>query len=270
MLHHALTTRGAARGHDGWRWIVCLWVGLCLLAGVAHAQDTAPPPTGQSAPPLVSSDIPRMIEMGQHLVWQNNPALAPPGVKPDTSLSHAARNDAAAQAQRIFRAVVTRVPQNAQGWLWLGITLSQTLQYDKEHPKGQRVLTDAVLTEALDAYRTAYERAATDMVFVGYYGDALMELRRDFDTARKLWDSFLPVAKDDVQRVTALTQAGRACLNKAYFGKTGNTLTAEQAAAVYKEAQAYVNRAAQLVPKAECVRTMQGLLQQYRKYFMGK
>lgn len=266
MLHFRSTIGSAS----GWRWLLCLWVGACLLVGVAYAQDTAPTPTGQTAPPLVSSDIPRMIEMGQVLVWQNNPAVAPPTVKADTSLTPEARNEASAQAQRIFRAVVTRAPQNPQGWLWLGIALTQTLQYSKEHPKGEPMRTEPVLVEAMDAYRTAYERASTDIVFVGYYGDALMELRRDFDTARKLWDSFLPVAKDDVQRVTALTQAGRACLNKAYFGKTDKTLTADQVTALFKEAQAYVNRAAQIVPKAECVCAMQSLLQQYRKYLTVK
>lgn len=254
----------------GLRWLLLAWLGVCLLAGSARAQDTTPNPDGQTAPPLVSGDIPRLMEMGQCLVWRNNPDIAPPGTKSDPSITADARNEAGAQALRIFRAIVTRAPQNAQGWLWLGITLTNTLQYSKEHPKGERVLTDADLTEAMEAFRTAYERAPTDMTFVGYYGDALMELRKDFDTARKLWDSFLPVAKDDIQRATALTQASRACLNKAYFGKTDNSLTAEQTHALFQDAQTYVTRAAKLLPKAACVREMQALLQQYRKYLAGK
>ncbi len=253
----------------GWRWLFFAWLVLCL-AGIACAQETAPNPGGQTAPPLVSSDIPRLMELGQNLVWQNNPALAPPGVKVDAALSFEARNEAAAQALRTFRSVVTRAPQHAQAWLWLGITLTNTLHYSKEHPKGERVLTEAALNEGMEAFRTAFERQPTDITCVSFFGDALMEFRRDFDTARKLWDSFLPVAKDDIQRVTALTQAGRACLNKAYFGKTGNTLTADQSRQLFADAQSYVARAARIVPKAACVREMQALLQQYRSYLMGK
>ncbi len=257
------------RKSNGLRWLLVVWL-ICCLAPVARAQETAPPPDGQTAPPLVSNDIPRLLELGRHLVWQNNPALAPAGVKVDASLTPDARNEAAAQALRTFRSVVTRAPRNPEAWLWLGIALTHTLHYSKEHPKGERNLTDAEVNEALDAFRSAYERQSHDIAYVSYFGDALMELRRDFDTARKLWDSFLPVAKDDIQRVTALTQAARACLNKAYFGKSGNTLSAEQAKQAYLDAQNYVVRAAKIVPKAACVRDMQALLQQYRKYLTGK
>ncbi|HOS43332.1 MAG TPA: hypothetical protein PK794_06550 [Armatimonadota bacterium] len=257
------------RVRGGLRWLLVVWL-ACGLAAAARAQETAPPPDGQTAPPLVSNDIPRLLELGRHLVWQNNPALAPPGVKVDASLSPDARNEAAAQALRTFRSVVTRAPRTAEAWLWLGIALAHTLRYSTEHPKGARQLTEADVRDALDAFRTAYERAPGDIACVSYFGDALMELRRDFDTARAVWDSFLPVAKDDIQRVTALTQAARACLNKAYFGKSDNTLSAEQAKQAYLDAQRYVARAANIVPKAACVRDMQALLQHYRKYLTGK
>ncbi len=251
------------------RWLVALIL-LCGLGTLSlRAEENAPPPGGATAPPLVSTDLPRLLELGQMLLAQNNPATAPPGIKPDTHFTADERNTAGEQALATFQTLVKRYPQSAEGWLWLGIATTNTLRYAKERPAGELLLTDTQKTDGLDAFRHAYERAPKDIACVAFYCDALIELKRDFDTPRKVWDGFLPHARDDIQRVTALTQCARACLNKAYYGKAAN-MPAANVRRWYQTAQDYVRKAAKMTPKAAGVVKMQQLLTQYEKYLCGK
>lgn len=249
------------------RWLLAIILGVVVGVLPVCAQDPAPASGGEVAPPLVSNDLPRLLELGQTLMGQNNPLFSVDRGK--TTLTPEARNAAGEQALRTFQSVVKRYPQSAQGWMWLGITLTRTLRYSKEHPNGEPAATNEQIVEGLDAFRRAFERSPTDVNCVSFYGDALMEFRRDFDAARKIWDGFLPFAKDDIQRVTALTQAARACLNKAYFGKAEG-MDAVAIKRYYQDALTYTQRAAKITPKAACVQELQGLLKQYRQYLLGK
>jgi cytochrome c-type biogenesis protein CcmH/NrfG len=251
------------------RWLGVLVVIMLLVGtGAVSAQEKAPP-AGLVPPTTASDDLARLLEQGQQALATNNPDTAPPGIHPNLNSTPDERNAAGEQALSTFQTVVKRFPQSAEGWMWLGITLTSTLHYSKEHPNGEPAMTDANKADGLDAFRRAYERAPKDIACVAFYSDALIELKRDFDTARKVWDAFLPHAKDDIQRVTALTQCARACLNKAYYGKAKG-MAATEVRRLYKSAQEYVDRAAKMTPKADCVVKMQQLLAQYEKYLNGK
>lgn len=245
--------------------VFCI-VSVLLCAGAVLAEGTTPPPTTPNAPASVADDAARLLELGKLLMSQNNPCYA---AKP-AKLDFAARNAAGDQAVQTFQKVVKLHPQLADGWLWLGIALTETLHYSKEFPQGQAVTSESQLTDGVQAFRTAYERTPTNLICVSYYGEALMVYKRDFAAAGKLWERYLQVASTDVQRVTALVQTARAILNAAYFGKADKTMTADQVRTSFARAESYVVQAAKLCPAAADVKEMQALLQQYRKTLIGK
>jgi hypothetical protein len=231
------------------------------------AQDM-PSPTriNPVAPTAITENARRLLELGQLYMGRNNPAYA---CTPE-ELTAQQRNDAAQPALSTLQQLTTLYPKYADGWLWLGIALTETLCYSKQSPKGAPSSTPATITEGVRAFRTAYECNPTDLVCVTYYGDALMQYRADFDAARQLWENYFKIAKTDMQKVTALTQAARACLNKAYFGKIEKRLSPEQVKQEFQAAERFVQQAAAICPQAPHVTAMQGLLKQYRTTLYGK
>ncbi len=203
------------RNAGGYRWLAMMLLGLVCWTAPLHAGEHAPAPEHGSKPPAITEDASRLLELGKLLMGQNNPVYA--GVPMQYGAD--ARNAAGEQALSTFRTVVKLYPQSADGWLWLGIALTETLEYSKEVPQGRRTLTGEKIAEGVQAFRCAYERAPANITYVKYYGDALMKYKHDFEAARKLWETFLPMANTDLQRVVALVQSARASLNKAYFGK---------------------------------------------------
>lgn len=251
----------------GARWLPIL---LALIAGLqfsglAAAEEGAQPSVTTEAPKPVTEDAIRLLEMGKLLMGENNPAYARAAVKLDA----ATRNAAEAQALGIFQRVVKQYPSYAEGWLWLGIALCEALQYSPEHPDGEPARTEASTTEGLQCFRTAWELSPSDLVTVSFYCESLVTYRRDFPLARKIWECFYPVARTDMQRVMALTQCARACLNQAYFGKA-EKMPAEEVKALYLAAQSYLDRAAKLCPNCQDVKEMQELLRKYRKELCEK
>lgn len=249
----------------GFRWLAIMLLGLVCWSALLSAEEHAPVPENGSKPPAITEDASRLLELGKLLMGQNDPVYA----DTPTKYSAEARNAAGAQALSTFRTVVKLYPQSAEGWLWLGIALTETLAYDKDAPQGRRTLTDEKVAEGMQAFRGAYERAPADITYVKYYGDALLQYKHDFDGARKLWETFLPMAITDLQRVVALVQSARASLNKAYFGKT-NKLPPDVVKQSYLDAENAVQLAAKLCPKARDVTQMQTLLQQCRKILYVK
>ncbi len=150
--------------------------------------EQAPVLENGNTPPAITEDASRLLELGKLLMGQNNPSMP----SHPRELSADARNAAGEQALSTFRTVVKLYPQSAEGWLWLGIALTETLRYSKEAPQGQRTLSDDRIAEGVQALRNAYQRAPADITFVRYYGDALMTYKHDFDGARKFWETFLP------------------------------------------------------------------------------
>ncbi len=69
--------------------------------------------------------------------------------------------------------------------------------------------------------------------------------------------------------MVALVQSARASLNKAYFGKA-EKMPPDEVRQNYLDAENALLLAAKLCPKAEDVKLMQALLQQYRKILYGK
>ncbi|MHB9132311.1 MAG: tetratricopeptide repeat protein [Armatimonadota bacterium] len=246
------------------RWHLIALITLLVCAAPVLAGEQPTPPVSKP-PASVTEDMVRLLELGKLLMGQNNPTYAQSAVKLDNDT----RNAAGAQALDIFRRVVKSHPEYADGWLWLGIALTETLVYSKEHPKGKCAPTDAQITEGMQAFRVAYMRNPADLVTVSYYGEGLMVYQKDFDNARKLWEGYLRLATTDMQRVTALTQAGRACLNKAYFGKADN-MPAEEIRKHYQAATDFMQKAAKLCPNSQEVKTMQELLKKLRKELLGK
>ncbi len=247
-------------------WCAGIFISMLLWAGLPTiAEEPSSPPVSPRVPPALNDDAQRLLELGQLLMGRNNPAYA----KDQNKLSIAERNTAGDKALSTFRMVVKLEPKSSQAWLWLGIALTETLYYTKEVPRGHPQLTDSRITEGVNAFRTAYERDPVCEDCVKYYGDALIEYRRDFDGARKLWETYLTVATSDLQREMALVQAARACLNKAYFGKDAK-MPADEVRQYYLAAQGYVDRAAKLCPNATDVKEMQALLQAHRKALCGK
>jgi len=247
----------------GTRWrmaaIICLSIGLVT----AVAAEQKPPRPSAEAPVAISEDVAHLLELGKLLMGQNNPAYA---AAPEP-LTFEKRNDAGKQALRTLQTVVKRSPQFAQGWLWLGIALTETLEYTKDAPKGRPLVTNVTLTDGIEAFHRAYQYDAVNEDCVKYYGDALIEYRRDFDGAIQLWSQYLPVAHTDLQRVMALVQTSRAYLNKAYFGK--GKLRAGEVKRCYQRACDCTQQAAKLCPNAQDVKEMQSLLENNRKTLIG-
>lgn len=247
----------------GFRWLFFLLLMTPMLPTLAQQQASTPVGTSQAAP--ITQDAQQLLELGQLYMGQNNPAFT---LKP-ASLEMDARNQAGEQALRTFRQLTALYPKFTDGWLWLGITLTETLQYSKKHPDGAPMRTAAEVAEGVRAFRTAYELKPDDLIYTSYYGEALMVYREDFDAARTLWERYLTVAKTDMQRVTALTQAARACLNKSYFGKIEKKLSAHDAKEQFAAAEAYIKQAVAICPNASDVKSMQALLQKYRGTICG-
>jgi tetratricopeptide (TPR) repeat protein len=246
------------------RWLLASL--LCLLTWTAClAAETTPTPASSGAPASITEDAVKLLELGKLCLGRNNPEFAATAVKldPDT------RNAEGEKALRTFQSLVKRYPQYADGWMWLGLALTETLQCSKEHPDGVPLLTETRISDGLAAFQKAYTANPSNLTYVCCLSDALMLHRKDFDGARKLWDRYLTTATTDVNRVTALVQAGRACLNKAYFGKSAN-MAADEVAKYYQAAVTYIKQAARLLPKSDSVKEMQELLRQYRKPLTGK
>ncbi len=246
------------------RWLLVGLLGLLIWCPVA-ADETTPTPVTAGAPTSITEDAVKLLDQGKVYLGLNNPEFAakPQQLDPDT------RNGDGDKALRTFQSLVKRFPQYADGWMWLGLALTETLQCSKEHPEGVPQLTESRIADGLAAFEKAYNTNPGNLTYVCCYSDALMTLRKDFDTTRKLWDRYLPTATSDVNRVTALVQAGRACLNKAYFGKSA-TMPADEVKQYYQAAATYVKQAAHLLPKSDSVKEMQELLRQYRKPLTGK
>jgi tetratricopeptide (TPR) repeat protein len=250
-----------------WRWLSVLIIGILLSVSSAYAQDsTAPAPPPATAPASVTEDVLRLLEIGKMLMGHNNPAVS--CTKP-VELPPEARNAAGERALHAFRSITKLDPKCADGWLWLGIALTQRLRYNEEAPQGEPVVDEAALNEGFIAFRTAYECHPRDPLYVSYYGEMLMSVRKDFEGARRLWDTFYQAATNDMQRVTALVQAARACLNHAYFGKA-HKRPAEEVQRSYYESVSYIQKAAKIYPNATDVKEMQRLVQEYRKLLCGK
>ena len=247
------------------RWLAVFVALLAMVASTRASGEGDSIAEKQPAPPAITEDVVRMMELGKLLMGQNNPAYALVAEK----LPVATRNAAGKQALQVFQAVVKREPRYADGWLWLGITCIERLEYGKEGTPGKPVRTPAAINEGIEAFRTAYLHDRANEDCVKYYGDALMEFRQDFDTARKLWLGYLEVAKTDLQQMIAYVQAARACLNKAYFGKEAKQ-PVDVVRQQYLEAESYVKKAADLCPNARDVKEMQQLLQQHKRLLTGK
>ena len=241
---------------------------LCGIVGLTPlpAQEKTPPAPNKSTSPRIAVDAVRMLEEGKTQMGKNNPLYANAPAK----LTAEERNSASLAARGTFRSLVKLYPQFADGWLWLGIVLTESLHYSKEHPAGESNATAAEITEGIQAFQTAYQRNPTDLISVSYYGEALMTYRKDFAAACKLWEDYAAVASTDLQRMIADVQNARACLNRAYFGKAENSLSDNEVKANYQHAEDLIEKAAKLCPNAQDVKDMQALLKQYRKTLMGK
>jgi hypothetical protein len=243
-----------------------LWLGgLLALPEASRAQDQAPAPAPACTPVTVTDDAQRLLELGTLLLGQNNPAYA----KQSSVLAGEARNIAGEQACNTFARLVKHYPDFADGWRWLGTALLDTLRYTKATPAGQPIRTPARVADAVAALRTAYELQPTCLQCVSFYGDALMEYCKDFEEARKIWECYWQSAQTTGQRVLALTQLARACLNKAYFGRACNR-PLQEVRTQFLAAENYLHQARKLNPKAEEVKEMQFLLQQHRKTLYGE
>ena len=234
------------------------------FAVAATAAEQTPPAAPAEAPVAISEDVAHLLELGKMLMGQNNPEYAVTAEK----LTFEKRNDAGQQALRTLRTVVKRSPQFAQGWLWLGIALTETLVYTKNTPQGHISASEANITEGVEAYRSAYQFDNANEDCVKYYGDALQEYKRDFDGAIQVWKKYLPAAHTDMQRVMALVQTSRAFLNKAYFGK--DKLRPDEVKRCYQQACDNAQLAAKTCPNAQDVKEMLSLLREYRKPILGK
>jgi tetratricopeptide (TPR) repeat protein len=261
----ARSLTAAQRLSGGARWIAIILFAILAITVFASAEETPPRDDNPPAPVIITADIARLLELGKLLMGQNNPAYAP---APD-KLSFEQRNSAGEQALRTFQDVVKREPRLSEGWLWLGIAYTENLRYSKEFPHGHPIVTEAVTSDGIEAFRKAYECDPANEDCVKYYGDALIEYRKDFDAALKLWEKYLTVARTDLQKVIAYVQAARACLNKAYFGKV-TKLPPETVKQYYQQAVDYQQQALKLCPNARDVKEMQQLLARYRKLLLGK
>lgn len=250
-------------GRSSWLAIIALLLLIFAAPVFADEKDQSAESTPSTAP-VITDEIARMLERGRSLMGQNNPVYAPVPIK----IPFEERNRAGREALHVFEEVVEREPKLAQGWLWLGIAYTQQLQFSKNTPQGKPYRPEVYITEGLEAFQKAYLCDPTSEDGVKYYGDALMEFRKDFDAALKLWLDYLTVAKTDLQRMAANVQAARACLNKSNFGKEAK-MSPELVQKYYQDAVIYVGNAAELCPNARDVKEMQALLGKY-KYLAGK
>lgn len=251
---------------SGLRTIFLACILVVIGGGSLLAQRSTTAAGDRTTPPAVTDDAERLLQLGQLYMGQNNPEYALQPAKLDAT----ARNDAGGRARRIFQQLTARFPDNGDGWLWLGISYTETLRYTPKAPKGERQRSAEEIADGLHAFRTAYESKPDDIVYAVYYGEALMTCSEDFDGARKLWDKYLKNAKTDMQRVMALTQSARACLNKAYFGKMAKKLPGQEIRQLFLEAEDLVAQAVRICPKTPDVKTMQELLDKYRPLLGGK
>lgn len=249
----------------GLRCYVMLLVSCLAWSTFAFAQEATPQQLNL-LPATVTTDAEHLLELGQLLMGQNNPGYA----LKRAELDQTARNEAGAQAVRTLKQLTTLYPKFADGWLWLGIAYTETLRYSDKAPRGEPARTKESIASGIEAFRTAWELQPNDLVYATYFGEALMTYCADFDGARKFWEKYLATVKTDMQRVTALTQIARACLNKGYFGKINKTLSAVQIKEQYTTAEKYVNEAAAICPRAADVQAMQKLLRDYRAILYGK
>ena len=247
----------------GCRWLPALFCVIWFGALPLRAAEPTPPPTTTETPAAITEDVVRLLELGKMYMGRNNPAYA---VTPD-GWGMAQRNAAGAQAVEILQTVVKRSPRYGQGWLWLGIALTETLAYGKDAPHGRPAASEANIAEGIDAFQRAYTFEPTNEDCVKYYGDALINHRRDFDGAIALWNTYLPGARTDVQRMMALVQLSRAYLNKAYFGK--DKLPAKDVKGSYQHALDYAQQAARICPNSRDVKEMLALLLEHRKALAG-
>jgi len=170
------------------------------------------------------------------------------------------RNAAGEQALHIFNLLVVSYPKSAECWLWYGIALTETLRYSVDAPDGVYTENADELTRGTQAFLRAYELSPKDLVCVGYFGEALMVYRKDFDAAQRIWTEYRKLASTDLQKVTANVQLARACLNKAYFGKAKNTLSKREITELLKSADDYLKSASSICPNASDVREMKQIL----------
>ena len=143
------------RKAGGVRWLAIMVLSLVCWRALPAADEHAPTLEGGSKPPAVTEDAARLLELGKLLMGQNDPVYAGVPMK----YSADARNAAGEQALSTFRTVVKLYPQAAEGWLWLGIALTETLAYSADAPQGRRTLSEEKIAEGLRAFRSAYERA---------------------------------------------------------------------------------------------------------------
>lgn len=248
------------------RLLLVIMLLCCIAFEYAMAQDVAPAQVNTVSPPAITDDVKRLLELGELYMGINNPDYA----RKTENIDPASREKAGMQALHVFQQVTTLAPDDQEGWLWLGIVYTETLHYTKKTPQGVPAHTDADISAGINAFRAALRCQPSDLLCATYYGDALMTFCANFDAARDFWDNYLTTAKSDMQRATALTQAARACLNKAYFGKVHKTLSADEQKAMYTNAERYLQQAVALMPRMRAVTTMQALLQQYHDDFCGK
>ncbi|HEX2952020.1 MAG TPA: hypothetical protein VHV83_21000 [Armatimonadota bacterium] len=253
----------------GVRWLLLFFVVLTTCTVLMAAQGQAPTQAKSSVPPqaaTISKESMQVFLEGQRCMGLNNPAYS----LDKNDVGMAARNDAGDKALQYFRQVTTMYPKFAEGWLWLGIVLTERLQYSKQAPKGELLRSEDDIHKGIDAFHNAYLCDTNNLLCVTYYGEALMAYQGDFEAASKLWEQYLLVAKTDMQRVTALTQAGRAYFNMGYFGKRRKNMSAKTIKRNYLTAEGYIEQAAKICPNTPSVKEMQGLLQQYRSTLYGK
>jgi len=250
----------------GKRWFCLLLIYCFVMAGRLFAQDVAPAQISTPPPAAITDDVKRLLELGELYMGINNPDYARRVVKVDPN----ARNAAGVKALHVFHQVTTLAPDDQEGWLWLGIAYTETLHYTDKSTQGEPARTHADIQSGINAFRTAFRCQPTDLLCATYYGDAMMVYCENFDGARDFWENYLSTAKTDMQRVTALTQAARACLNKAYFGKIRKTLSPDEVKQQFTDAEHYVQQAAAIMPRVRSVKIMQDLLQQYRSACCGK
>ncbi|MHB9023638.1 MAG: tetratricopeptide repeat protein [Armatimonadota bacterium] len=247
---------------SGVRWLLAMLICILVVASPALADEA--PSTTPKPPQSVTDDSARLLELGKLLMGQNNPEYA---AQP-TKLEMAERNAAGEQALGIFRRLVKMNDKVAEHWLWLGIALTETLTYSKKKPTGAPVTNEKVLAEGIQAFKAAFDRNPRELVIATYYGTALLERRRDFDGTLAVWQKFLEQKPPEMERAMALVQAGRACLNKAFYGKIEKRPAADIKQA-YLQAADYVAQAAKICPNSADVRQMQKLLTEHKKDLGG-
>lgn len=238
-----------------YKWCRCSLILLFLMLPFKiFAAEEVPPP-----PQAITEDAQRMLELGQLLMGENNPAFAPAPNK----LSPDARNKAGKQATQLFTQLSVLYPDFPDGWLWLGIACTNTLHYQKNGVIDKTPHSPEELATALRAFRNALDLVPQNLLYATYYGDALMSYLQDFDAAYNFWQQYLTAAESDLQRVTALVQMSRALLNKAYFAFQNKKIPIAEINKIFASAENYAAEAAEIMPRASDVIAIQELLKEY-------